>query len=352
MVLSEMQKKIVCTREPRSVVISSAGSGKTLVLTERIKYLLEKGYDPTKIVAITYTNAAAAEIRERVGNPRGLYIGTVHSYANYLLVSAGYHTGVLLDEERYDELFSMVTENLDCIQEVEYLLLDEAQDSNGTQFNFLFEQVRPHQFMVIGDGRQCIYRFMDSDPQLLFGLARRRDVKVFLLNENYRCGFNILSFAKRLLVKNGPDYVDNSFAMSEEDGLVIEKPYTRQSVTTYAKLFQPKGSTFIICRTNSQLELVRSWLEEGKFDFQVIRKAEFKSTHELKEALQTPSIKLMTIHSSKGLEADYVIVIGALFYNEEERCIAYVAATRARKGLLWLKGVKPSANKKVVKSWE
>lgn len=336
MEFSEKQKEIIYTREPRCVVISSSGSGKTAVLTERIKYLLSEGYDPKSIVAITYTNAAAAEIRERVGNPQGLYIGTVHSYANYLLISAGYHTGALLEEEKYDELFEMVSEHLDCIQEVEYLLLDEAQDSNGTQFNFLFEEVLPHRFMVIGDARQSIYRFLGTTPDLLIGLARRRDVKTYSLNENYRCGSTILAFAKRLLVKNGPDYIDNSIAMSGETGTVIEKLFNKQPIMAYAHIFQQKGSTFIICRKNAQVEIVKEWLEEAQLPYRVIRKAEFKSPSELKEALQSDEIKVMTIHSAKGLEADYVIAVGALYYNTEERCIAYVAATRARKGLVWV----------------
>jgi superfamily I DNA/RNA helicase len=46
---------------------------------------------------------------------------------------------------------------------------------------------------------------------------------------------------------------------------------------------------------------------------------------------------VLTIHTAKGLEANNVIVIGAKFYNLEERCISYVAATRARNALYWTK---------------
>ena len=52
------------------------------------------------------------------------------------------------------------------------------------------------------------------------------------------------------------------------------------------------------------------------------------------------TVKVLTIHSAKGLEAKNVAVIGAKFYTEEEKCISYVAATRARDNLYWIKKFK------------
>ena len=51
--------------------------------------------------------------------------------------------------------------------------------------------------------------------------------------------------------------------------------------------------------------------------------------------MKANTVKVLTIHSAKGLEANNVIVIGSKFYNLEERCISYVAATRARNWLIW-----------------
>ena len=62
------------------------------------------------------------------------------------------------------------------------------------------------------------------------------------------------------------------------------------------------------------------------------------------------TVKVLTIHTSKGLEADNVIVIGAKFYNTEEKCISYVAATRARNLLVWTRT--PQKKKYAVNSWE
>ena len=83
--LSKLQEFIVETNEPRVLVSSAAASGKTEVLIQRLGFLLDSGVDSSKIVAITFTNNAASVMYERLGRPQGLFIGTVHSYCNYLL---------------------------------------------------------------------------------------------------------------------------------------------------------------------------------------------------------------------------------------------------------------------------
>ena len=70
MELTKAQKQIVETTKPRVIVIATAASGKTRCLSERVKWLLSQGIPANEIVAITFTNAAAEEISERVGNPQ------------------------------------------------------------------------------------------------------------------------------------------------------------------------------------------------------------------------------------------------------------------------------------------
>jgi DNA helicase-2/ATP-dependent DNA helicase PcrA len=93
--LNEAQRKAVeCTDGPM-MIIAGAGSGKTRVLTYRIAYLMEKGVDPFRILALTFTNKAAREMKDRIGTIVGpeagnLWMGTFHSvFARILRVEAG-----------------------------------------------------------------------------------------------------------------------------------------------------------------------------------------------------------------------------------------------------------------------
>ena len=83
--LNEPQREAVMHRDGPMLIIAGAGSGKTKVLTTRIAHLMANGVDAFNILALTFTNKAAAEMKERVekilGNneARNLYIGTFHS---------------------------------------------------------------------------------------------------------------------------------------------------------------------------------------------------------------------------------------------------------------------------------
>ncbi|MDE3214444.1 MAG: UvrD-helicase domain-containing protein [Bacteroidota bacterium] len=83
--LNPPQREAVLHREGPIMIVAGAGSGKTKVLTTRIAHLLATGVDPFQILALTFTNKAAAEMKERVerilGNheARNIYIGTFHS---------------------------------------------------------------------------------------------------------------------------------------------------------------------------------------------------------------------------------------------------------------------------------
>lgn len=89
--LNENQREAVLYNEGASLVIAGAGSGKTRVLTYKIAYLLESGYTPWSILALTFTNKAAREMKERVARQVGeqqarhLWMGTFHSVFSRIL---------------------------------------------------------------------------------------------------------------------------------------------------------------------------------------------------------------------------------------------------------------------------
>lgn len=89
--LNESQCAAVTYNDGPSLVIAGAGSGKTRVLTYKIAYLLENGYNPWNILALTFTNKAAREMKERIARQVGaeraryLWMGTFHSIFSRIL---------------------------------------------------------------------------------------------------------------------------------------------------------------------------------------------------------------------------------------------------------------------------
>lgn len=345
--LSQKQKEIVETTADKVIVVAAAAAGKTHTLIERIRYLIDSGVEPKSIVVITFTNYAANEILERLGNP-GCFIGTIHSYANFLLTSKGYDTKNYIEKEQFDKFFELVKKHKDCIRPVEHLLLDEAQDSNSQQFEFLLDMVKPKNYMLIGDWRQSIYRWNGANPDYILMLRDFYDVTTYELNENYRNGKKILDFARAIIRLNGEDYYDTSVAMSDYDGIIDSCEYSFPYIAKMIKTGNNYNNWFVLCRTNSEVEKIMTYLKSEKIPCDGFKKSQF-SNNEIREKMLADTVKVLTIHSAKGLEADNVIVIGANIRSEEEKCISYVAATRAKKYLLWVKPQKKSKRK--VEMW-
>ena len=107
--LNESQRKAVEYIDGPSLVIAGAGSGKTRVLTYKIAYLLQQGVKPWSIMALTFTNKAAREMKERIGKLVGqelaqhLYMGTFHSIFSRILRAEAQHMGFTNNFTIYDE---------------------------------------------------------------------------------------------------------------------------------------------------------------------------------------------------------------------------------------------------------
>lgn len=107
--LNEAQRSAVEYIDGPSLVIAGAGSGKTRVLTYKIAYLLNQGMKPWSIMALTFTNKAAREMKERIGRLVGddlaqhLYMGTFHSIFSRILRAEAEHIGFNNNFTIYDE---------------------------------------------------------------------------------------------------------------------------------------------------------------------------------------------------------------------------------------------------------
>lgn len=350
--LSKSQEKIVNTTAKEVVVIAAAASGKTATMVARVKHLLDTGVNPTKIVVITFTNAAAEEILVRLNRPKGVFIGTVHSYANYLLLSRSLETADILENEQFDKLFERVKRSPECVKEVEHLLLDEGQDSTEIQFEFMLDIVRPQNWMIFADWRQSIYRWNGAYPDYIIGLTKRPEVTTYELNENYRNGSNILAFAKNIIMAAGYDYRDSSIPMRDISGKVIpDIEYSPVAIARTIKQYGNYGEWFVLTRTNAQLDEIAYFLTKEGVPNDTFKRSELDNK-QLAEKMSQNTVKVLTIHTSKGLEANNVIVIGAKFFNTEERCVSYVAATRARNQLVWTRMPNKKRAASMTSNWE
>ena len=332
--LNENQLTIIKDNNQKVIVNSAPASGKTTCLIEKINYLLKENPD-LKIVAITFTNAAANNIKSRLEfyNPSKIFIGTIHSYCNRILLGQNISTKEILKKGEFNKLFYLVAQKELTPPEIDFLLLDEAQDSDENQFKFIFNFLKPKKWILFSDHRQSIYRWNGAKPELIIKLMKEKDVTVYNLNKNYRNGSHILSLAKEIIRKNGEDYFDFSICCNDNFGEEISDLRNPWQIVEYiANNFKNDlHSTAILCRFNSDIELFEEILYHYNLPYIKLDDLDsLKSDNEI-----VPKIKLTTIHKAKGLEWNNVAVYGVNTSKLEEICIAYVGFTRARKNLIW-----------------
>lgn len=357
MEFTNVQKQIITTDKPYVLVASAAASGKTQTLVGRIQYLLDQGILPEEIVAITFTNNAAAVMYERLGYPNGLFIGTIHSYCNYLLRGNAIDTSKIIEEERFDDLFEEIKRNPQCIKHVTHLISDESQDVSSLQFEF-YEMIHPDNYMYFYDVRQTLFKWRDADPDYLIGKEYENDVTVYYMRQNFRNYADILRFAKKFLYRLGPFYEDDSISMRESDGKphVLEGNYTpSEAVETLIlakhRLNTKWGDWFVLCRTNADIELFKTLFAQKEIPTDTFKQSEL-TNNEIQDRLNADTVKILTVHSAKGLESPCVLSYNIRAYNDDEAKVCYVSATRARDFLVWAKMPPKRKKKNQMVSWE
>lgn len=338
MELSSEQRKIVEAPEDKIIVSAAAGSGKTRCMTERVRWLLKNGVNPASIAVFTFTNMAANELKIRLGEDYkdGLHISTLHSMAAYFLARHGVKINDIINEEKFDKFFTRLEENPECIQHIPYVLVDEFQDLSPLEFNFIFNMIDPDNFFVVGDMRQAIYSFRGASPKLMQNLCRNPEVTVYELTENYRCGSCILDYAKSIIKSSG--LPDNSCAMRDTIGGVHEGEYSAEKLSEYIFGNGEYKDWAILCRTNKEIVEICEDLDKKGIPTITFKQGEM-TNKELEDAMNSNKVKVLTVHSAKGLTFKYVAVKGMVWWNDESRRVNYVAATRAMDMLIWFKNI-------------
>lgn len=276
---------------------------------------------------------AADEMKQRLGDIcEGSFIGTVHGYGAHICLSNGVFVMDEIQDENYDIILEKAIEiPTSKYPRIQHLLVDEAQDLTRLEYDFIKKIQTDYSFFV-GDDRQNIYQFRGGSDKFLRDMINDAGFKVYYLTQNYRNAPNILSFADEMLQPY------NSLSLSCEPTKTLEGELEHcpfETALTYLEADQNWGNWFILARTNRDLLEVKGRLDEKEIPNITFKRGDMDTLNDLENLMKTNTVKILTIHAAKGLEANNVIVVGAKGYNDEERRLRYVASTRARNNLYW-----------------
>ncbi|MBT1445432.1 DNA helicase Rep [Shewanella sp. JM162201] len=369
------------------LVLAGAGSGKTRVIINKIAYLVQRcGYQARNIAAVTFTNKAAREMKERVAQSmgrkeaRGLWISTFHTLGLEILkrehktvgLKAGFslfddqdtlallkeltvnelkddkdllkllasaisnwkgalvipdHARKIAKDEReqlfallyqryaqhmkaynaldFDDLILLPTLLLKHNAEVrsrwqariQYLLVDEYQDTNGSQYELVKLLVGERaRFTVVGDDDQSIYSWRGAKPQNLVLLGKDfPQLKLIKLEQNYRSSQRILR-AANILIANNPHVYDKSLfselpygePMRVLTALNEEQEAERVVAEIVRHRFVGKtsyGDYAILYRGNHQSRLMERALMTNRIPYKLSGGTSFFSRAEIKDIM-------------------------------------------------------------------
>jgi len=376
------------------LILAGAGSGKTSVLTKRILYRIEQGLDSSKILALTFTAKAAAEMDERVKElapDSKALLCTFHSLALRLLRTHWEKIGfakVPIPKEQSDFEWqdwlmeaglkpgSVNRENLFCNDKLGKLqakvlksgevvfedliwlairllsefkiqtpwteiLIDEYQDINPSQYRLVRALLGEKQSLfAVGDDDQAIYGFRGADIRNILRFKKDfPNCKVLKLEWNYRSTANILETANRIFA---------------DKPLMFRKNLRAGAIRPYPLFKENRKPEVWICQTAEEeilrlvyeIKLLKEEYSMPWSDFALLcrynRQCEYYELA-LKE-YGIGDVVIETLHASKGLQYPVVFYCG-LAENlspgqdtalDEEKRLFYVGVTRAEAHLIFL----------------
>ena len=378
------QQAVTCVDKP-CLVLAGAGSGKTGVITRKIAWLIHKGHAARHIYAVTFTNKAAREMRQRVNRlldrktTRGLSISTFHSLGQRILLRESYRLGYrrgfsIMDardvENCLDGLAHRIDLETDYIRQamyqisrwkndfiapeaamvsaedavsagqarlyhayqqhllacnsmdfddlimlpvqlfreypevlnnwqdrVRYLLVDEYQDTNISQYEMVRALCNIRQKLtVVGDDDQSIYAWRGARPENLQRLQQDfPSLEVIKLEQNYRSTSRILGAANQLIANNPHLYDKQLWSASGAGDLIRVFPCKNADdeasqvvVDILSKRFQesiPCSQFAILYRSNFQSRNYEKALRDHSIPYQVAGGNAFFERREIKDIM-------------------------------------------------------------------
>lgn len=391
--LNKAQREAVISTEGPALIIAGAGSGKTRVLTYRIAHLLKQGVKPSTILALTFTNKAAREMKERIAEVAGekisryLWMGTFHSIfsrilraeheiigfpSNFTILDASDSKNLIksiikslqLDDKTYKpgsvaSRISMAKNNLitpdyyaqnteirqtdksmrmpyiseiykeyvkrcrlsgtmdfdDLLlktnllfrdypevldkyrQRFNYILVDEYQDTNFSQYLIIKKLAAVHQNLcVVGDDAQSIYSFRGARIENILSFqSDYPDHKIFKLEQNYRSTQMIVNAANSIIARNKRQIPKTVFSEKEpgktikvisaltdnEEGFLVAQEIAETQLRNHYK----NQDYAILYRTNAQSRIFEEALRKRNIPYKIYGGLSFYQRKEIKDLL-------------------------------------------------------------------
>jgi superfamily I DNA/RNA helicase len=356
LMLNTDQKAVVdAPLESNIVVIAGAGSGKTTTILRRIEVMVkERGVLPSEILLTTFTVEATKDIKSRIGID-GIQIGTIDAISRGVLQKYAFDwisKFKIMSISEYGPLFlKFLTQHprrFEYMDGIKYLIVDEYQDISKIQYN-IFRKLyaTKHVWMTaIGDDSQNIYSFRGSNVSYILNFEHETTPCLrFMLTRNYRCGDLIVNLANASIQRNTNQIpknmtphrlIDSKPTVHAFNSMIDQSNAIVRLIKQYIERdCIPLNDIVVLCRMNKPLFAIEALLEKKKIPNLLLDgKTKKKKKH-------SSRVSLCSIHKSKGLEWDVVIVLECndCFFPmprtniEEERRLFYVATTRAKRYL-------------------
>lgn len=414
--LDKHQRRVVFSDKQNTIVIAGAGSGKSTTIIGKIKYLLKAlNYKEEEILCISFTNESVKSLKSSLerNNIFNIDVMTFHKlslsilnnqfkivesdYLNYIINELMYDYDentkklvitiinlykaqnlnykvfykipkkyqkitilvlkILIEYENekkaikaidFDDMITIATEKVKT-NPYKYIIIDEYQDSSLIRVNLIKKLIKLNdsKLLVVGDDWQSIYRFSGCDINIFLNFRKYfKKIKTLKIINTYRNSQELINVASNFVMKN-PYQIRKKLVSFKTNKKPIKIFYYKnnksEALIKLIKNIDSKKDILILGRNNFDIkQYLGNKLTLNKDTIYLQNNPEYK-------------IKYLTVHKSKGLESDEVIIINlsnelygfpsqikdakilkyfqtskVTYKNDEERRLFYVALTRTK----------------------